>query len=316
MTDVCITDSEYADFAVEAETLGTAGLTVDRAQARTKDEVVALAASSHALLVQYATIDGEVMDALPHLRIISRYGTGYDNVDIDAATARGIWVANVPVYGTDEVAIHAFTLMLASLRGLGHYEGARRRGAWPPPAQLQPHPSTLAVGVLGAGRIGSRVIELAAPVFGTVVWYDPFVTDEIPGAERASSVDDLLERSNVLTVHLPLNTETRHTIDYRELTLLREPRILVNASRGAIVSDEGLRRALDDQTLWAAGLDVLEHEPASAWALESDRLLLSPHAGWASLPAVLDVRSRAAKNIVDFVTTGRPTTPVNSVILA
>jgi D-3-phosphoglycerate dehydrogenase len=308
---VCITDSEYADYEIENAVLSPAGIKVERFQSVDEADVVAAAAGATAILVQYASITAGVLDQLPDLKMISRFGTGFDNVDVEAATERGIWVANVPVYGTDEVAVHTFALMLGALRGLPYYEGARRRGDWPPPAQLPEQPADLVLGVLGAGRIGRRVIELAAPLFGKVYWYDPFVAASIPGAERVGTVDALLERSNVLTVHLPLADDTRHTITHRELRLLREPRILVNASRGAIVSDEGLERAIADGTLWAAGLDMLETDPVPAWALESDRILLSPHAGWASRPALEDVRRRAAQNVVDFFLEGRPTTPVN-----
>lgn len=312
MIDVCITDAEYPDTTVEEQVFTQAGLSFERYYCRTPEDVIEAGRGARALLVQYAPISSAVFDGLPGVGIVSRYGTGFDNVDVHSATDHGVWVSNVPVYGTDEVAIHTLTLMLAALRGLSYYEAARRSGSWPPPAELGEQPRDLSVGVLGAGRIGKRVIELCLPIFGRVVWTDPYTTADVPGAERVDDLPSLLEASNILTVHLPLDVSTTHLIGYDELRALREPRMLVNASRGAIVSSIGLERALEDQTLWAAGLDVLESEPGpDAPILLSDRVLLTPHAAWASRPALIDVRRHAAENIAEFFTNGRPSTPVN-----
>lgn len=316
MTDVLITDSEYADMAVEVEVLSGAGLTVERRDCRTEADVIAAATATgaSALLVQYAPVTAAVLSALPEVRIVSRYGTGFDNVDVHAAQERGVWVTNVPIYGTDEVAVHTYTLMLACCRGLSFYDGARRRGEWPVPAVILPHLRDLAVGVIGAGRVGRRVAELASATFGAVGWYDPFPVEPIPGAVRHTLIDDLLAASNVITVHLPLTTETTGILRYRELKLLKEPRIVINAARGAIIDEPDLTRAVEDGTLFAAGLDVLAKEPADPKGplLGSDRVIASPHAAWASEAALLDVRRHAARNIVSGLLTGRPDTPVNN----
>lgn len=319
MTDVAITDAEYADVAVEAEVFEAAGLSWQRFDCRTESDVItaAEAVDARALLVQYAPITDPVLAALPALRVVSRYGTGYDNVDIEAATRHGVWVSNVPVYGTDEVAIHCYTLMLACVRGLSYYDAARRRGEWPISAVILPHPDELSVGVIGAGRIGRRVIELATATFGSVGWYDPYPTTDLPGAIRYDTVDELLKGSNIVSVHLPLTRETVGTLGYREMSLLREPRILINGARGAIVDEPGLTRAIEDGTLFAAGLDVLANEPADPRGalLQSERVIASPHAAWASEAALVDVRRRAALNIVAALEAGRPNTPVNEVVV-
>lgn len=313
MPVVVITDSEYGDAAVESDVLEGMGVVVRRASCLTADDVIEAAHNADALLVQYAPITGEVFDRLPRLRLVSRYGTGYDNVDVDAATAAGVWVANVPVYGSDEVAVHTLALLLACARGFPYYEGQRRRGSWPVAPVIPPHPRELAVGVLGAGRIGRRVIELARPLFGAVRWHDPNLAGHIDGAVRADSLEELLVASNVLTVHLPLDRDTHHLITGRELRLLREPRILVNAARVAIVDQEDLRVALDDGVVWAAGLDVWEPDPAGVDGpiFASDRVIATPHAAWASREAMVDVRRRAAMNVAALFRVGRPVTPVN-----
>lgn len=314
-TDVLITDAEYVDTGLEAALLAESGLTVRRAACRTADEVVAEAQGTRALMVQYAPITTEVLAALPGVRVVSRYGTGYDNIDVSAATDAGVWVANVPAYGTDEVPVHTLTLMLGCARGLPYYEHGRRHGRWPVPAVLAPHPRQLAVGVLGAGRIGRRVIELALPFFGEVRWCDPFLQESIEGAVRADSLDELLAASHLLTIHLPLDESTRHLVTRRELGLLREPRILVNAARGAIVEEASLVAALEAGELFAAGLDVIEHEPADVAGplLASERVLTTPHAAWASQQASEDVRRATAANVVAYFRDGRPATPVNEV---
>lgn len=317
MTDVIITDAEYPDSDVEAQVFAAAGLSFARHACGSEGDVIEAAASSgaRALLVQYAPITAAVLRELPDVRIVSRYGTGFDNVDVDAATDLGKWVSNVPVYGTDEVALHCYTLMLAACRGFSYYDGARRRGEWPAPAVIGPHPRDLAVGVLGAGRVGRRVIELAVSTFGTVAWYDPFPAADVPEGTRYESIDGLLDASNIVSVHLPLNAETTGIIGYRELARLREPRMLINGARGAIVDEPGLTRAVQDGTLFAAGLDVVTNEPADPQGvlLQSDRVIASPHAAWASTAALIDVRRRAAMNVVSALTRGRPDSPVNRI---
>lgn len=319
MIDVVITDAEYADTSVEAEVFEAAGLSYQRFDCRTESDVIAAGAATdaRALLVQYAPITEAVLGGLPRLQIVSRYGTGYDNVDVDAAAQRGVWVSNVPIYGTDEVAIHCYTLMLACCRGLSYYDAARRRGEWPIPAVIIPHPRDLSVGVIGAGRIGRRVIDLAASTFGSVGWYDPFPTTDMPGSIRYGSVDELLEASNIVSVHLPLTRETAGTLGYREIALLREPRMLINGARGAIVDEPGLTKAIADATLFAAGLDVVANELADARGtlLQSERVIASPHAAWASEAALVDVRRRAALNIVAALQAGSPHSPVNEVVV-
>lgn len=320
MPDILITDSEYGDASVETPLAVAAGLTVERAECRTADQVVAAAGDARALVVQYAPITDDVLERLPLVRVVSRYGTGFDNVDVEAATARGVWVANVPQYGTDEVAIHTLALLLACVRGFPRYDAARRSGQWPAPAVVGVHPRHLALGVVGAGRIGRRVIELAAPVFGEVVWFDPVVDSgvAIADARRASSLEELLAASNALTLHLPLTPGTRHLIGREELARLRTPRFVVNAARGALISEDALLAALEAGEVEAAGLDVHEFEPADPHGAlaSSPRVLLTPHAAWASEDALVDVRRRAMETAIAALRDGRPATPVNEVVAA
>lgn len=315
MPDILITDSEYADTAIESSHAAAAGLTLERADCRTADDVVAAAGDAVALLVQYAPITAEVLDRCPSVRVICRYGTGYDNVDVGAATARGVWIANVPQYGTDEVAIHTLALLLACVRGFPRYEAARRTGGWPAPAVVAVHPRQLVLGVVGAGRIGRRVVELAAPLFGEVVWFDPVVAAEVDGARRVGSLVELLESSNALTLHVPLTSSTRHLIGRDELARLRSPRFVVNAARGALIEEAALIAALEAGELEAVGLDVHEHEPAEPDGIlaTSPRVVLTPHAAWASEDALEDVRRRTVENAIAAIVEGRPRTPVNEV---
>lgn len=315
MIDVCITDAEYADLEVEASVFDRAGLTWKKFDCRSAEEVASVAGEASALLVQYAPIDESVMRRLPNLKVISRYGTGYDNIDVDAATRASVWVANVPVYGGDEVPIHTLTLMLACVRGLTYYEGARREGTWPPAVVIPPAPSDLSLGIVGLGRIGRRVAELASALFGEVRWFDPTVERGVEGTERVDSLEALLRSSNVLTLHVPLTEATRGLVGANEMRQLVPPRVLVNTSRAGVVDQEALIAGLRDETIWAAGLDVFEPEVGD-WqgALASERLLVTPHAAWASLASLEDVRRRAAENIVAALTHGRPITPVNEVV--
>ena len=175
---VLVTDADYSSLDIEAEVLAAAGHELVVASCRTPQEVIAAAAGVDALLVQFAPITAEVFEALPQLELLSRYGVGVDVVDTEAARDHGVWVCNVPDYGTTEVAMHAVAMLLALLRNVAGHDREVRAGHWDYHlgGQLR-RPSSLTLGVVGLGRIGGMAAERAAPWFGAVVGYDPYLTD-------------------------------------------------------------------------------------------------------------------------------------------
>jgi D-3-phosphoglycerate dehydrogenase / 2-oxoglutarate reductase len=307
---VVITDSEYPDFDIERAVLEEAGLTVIRAQVRTPEEVARAARGADALIVQWATVTDEVYEAAPTVGLVSRYGVGVDNFDVAGAEQRGIWIANVPDYGTQDVAAHAFAGVMAGARHLKQYDALSARGTWDYLATGPVHRlSSLTIGVLGLGRIGRTLAAGAAPWFGTVVAYDPALPDESwpEGVERVG-LDELFRRSDILSLHLPLNDETRHIADARRLRLMPRGAILVNTARGGLVDERALHAALESGHLALAAVDTWTDEPVPAGhpLVGHPKVIATPHAAWYSQEAEEEVRRRAALNVATWARTGKP----------
>jgi D-3-phosphoglycerate dehydrogenase / 2-oxoglutarate reductase len=308
-----VTDWEYEDLEIERSGLEAGGLELADAQARTPQEVVDAARESgaRALLVQYAPITAEVLHGIPDLGLVARYGVGVDNVDLEAAREAGVWICNVTGYGDEEVATHASSLALAAVRGLAFHDRNVRRGVWDyKRARPTRRTSEQTLGILGLGRIGRKAASLLGPFFGRLLGADPYLPDEHwpEGVDRVE-VDELFERADVISLHLPLTEETRHLVDATSLGRMRDGAILVNTSRGGLVDEAALVRALDEGPLAAAALDVMETEPApDDHPLRSHpRALVTPHAAWYSAESEVILRRGAVANVVAWANGEVPT---------
>ncbi len=304
---ILITDYDFPDVELELSLLRGAGLEVATAQCRTEADVIEAARGCAGLLVQYAPINARVLEALPEVRIASRLGAGYDTVNIGDAKRLGVWVANSPDYGVGEVATHALGMALALVRHLPRFDRDVRSGTWHY-ASTGPLPraSGLTLGILGAGRIGTRLAALARPVFGRIIACDPYVEAFPPGAE-AVSLEDLFAQSNVLSLHVPLTEETRQIANAARLASMKPGSFLVNTARGAVVDIDALLGALEGGPLEGAALDVLPTEPPGDHPIvRHPRVLLTPHAAFYSVEAERELRRKAAQNLIDWARTGRP----------
>ncbi|MGY1706233.1 C-terminal binding protein [Geodermatophilus sp. SYSU D00697] len=311
---VLVTDADYGDSDIESDVLAAAGHELRTAQCRTAADVVAAAGDADAVLVQYAPITAEVLAALPRLRLVSRFGVGVDVVDTDAARTRGVWVCNVPDYGTAEVALHAVAMLLALLRDLAGHDREVRAGRWDHRlGGTLRRPGGLTLGVVGLGRIGRMTMERAAPWFGACVGYDPHLPDDVwpPGVERVG-LEELFTRSSAVTLHLPLTAGSSGLVGADLLRRMPPGSYLVNTARGGLVDVDAVLAALADGRLAGVALDVLPEEPPPAGhpLLTHPRALLSPHVAWYSEEAEVELRRKAAGNVVDWARTGRPTYPV------
>ena len=308
---VLVTDTEYSSLDLEAGVLAAADHELGVASCRTAEDVIEAGAGVDAMLVQYAPITAAVFEALPQLGLVSRYGVGVDAVDTEAAREHGVWVCNVPDYGTTEVALHAVALLLALLRNLAGHDREVRAGHWDYHlgGELR-RPSSLTLGVVGLGRIGRLTAERAAPWFGTVVGYDPYLPDAAwpEGFERVD-LPEVFTRSSAVTLHLPLTDETRGLVGFDLLERMPPGSYLVNTSRGGLVDLDALLDALESGRLAGAALDVLPQEPPPSDhpLLTHPRALITPHVAWYSAEAEVELRRKAAQNIVDWARTGRPT---------
>jgi D-3-phosphoglycerate dehydrogenase / 2-oxoglutarate reductase len=314
---VLVTDAEYSSLDIESGVLAAAGHELRLGSCKTAEDVIEAGAGVDAMLVQYAPITAAVFEALPQLGLVSRYGVGVDVVDTDAAQRHGVWVCNVPDYGTTEVALHAVAMLLALLRNLAGHDREVRTGHWDYHlgGELR-RPSSLTLGVVGLGRIGRMTAERAAPWFSAVVGYDPYLPDFAwpKGFERVGILD-LFARSSAVTLHLPLTEDTRGLVDVDLLARMPTGSYLVNTSRGGLVDLDALLDALDSGRLAGAALDVLPQEPPpnDHPLLSHPRALITPHVAWYSAEAEVELRRKAAQNIVDWAQTGRPTYPVAEV---
>jgi len=268
---------------------------------RTEEETIDAVAGAAVVFVNFAPITRAVIEQLPVGATIIRYGIGYDNVDIAAATAAGVRVCNVPDYGADTVADHAVAGMLAAQRRLVPFTERLRRGEWLTAAAAGPIRgfSDTTVGLIGTGRIGIAVAKRLTPFGFGIVAHDPFVDDErlqAVGIEPVS-LEQLFRRSHVVSLHMPLTPDSRHLIGSDALALMRDDAILVNTSRGGLVDEDALGAALRDGRLGGAVLDVFGTEPLSPSSeLRSfENVILTPHAAFYSETSLAALQRLAAE---------------------
>ena len=313
MALIVITDCDHGGITPEEAVLRAAGVEYRLHQAKTEDEVIAVARDADAIILQYARITGRVLDALPRCRAAVRYGVGVDTVDLEAATARGVVIANVPDYCVEEVSDHALALGLALWRGVVFYDRAIRGGTWDAPAKkpmFRLHGRTL--GLIGAGRIGRCLARKAAGIGLTVLGHDPFLSSW-PEGIRPVALEELLAQSDIISLHLPLTAETRHLIGEAALARVKPTALLVNTARGGLVDTAALCRALSEGRLGGAALDTIETEPLPAGSLlrEFPNVILSPHAAWYSEQSQADLKRKTAEAAVAVLQGKRPDSPVN-----
>jgi phosphoglycerate dehydrogenase-like enzyme len=305
-----ITDHDFPDVELELELFRDAGIEAASAQCRTEDDVIAAAEGCDGLLAQYAPMNAKVFAARPEVRIVSRFGAGYDTVNVADARRFGVWVANSPDYGVGEVATHALGMAIALVRHLPWYDRDIRAGTWHYASSGGlARAAELTLGILGLGRIGKRMSYVARNVFGPVIACDPYLIDgDFPAYVGRVSKEELFRRADIVSLHVPLTDETRGLVDARLLSLMKKGSYLVNTARGAVVVVDDVLAALDSGRLDGAALDVLPKEPPEADhpILRHPRVLLSPHAAFYSLEGERELRTKAAQNLVDWASSGRP----------
>ncbi len=311
---VLFTDYDMLDVSLERQIFREAGIELIEAQCRTEDEVVARAGGCSALLIQYAPVAERVFAAHPGIGLCSRIGAGFDTIDTAAAARHGVWVANSPDYGVGEVSTHALAMMLSVIRGIARYDRDIHNGQWHYTTVGRiPRASNLTVGVLGLGRIGKRFAHIARNTFKRVIAHDPHLIDgDFPAYVERVSLEELFSQADAISIHCLLNDETRGLVDGRLLRLMKPGSYLVNTARGAIVDVGDLTEVVQAGRLAGVGLDVLPTEPVPADhpLLADPRVLFSPHAAFYSLESEVELRRKAAMNIVSWMRTGRPDYPV------
>ena len=254
------------------------------------------------LLWHNIPITADVIGRLKRCRALIRNGVGYDSVDTRAAAARGIAVCNVPDYGTEEVADHAIALALALCRQIFPLDAEAKRLGWKislTVANKMRRLRTLTFGLIGMGAIGTATALRAKALGFRVIFYDPYLprgTRKAIGVERAGTLDELLQASDVLSVHCPLTDETRGLVGAREIALMKSTAFLVNTARGDIVQKAPVFAALREGRLAGAGLDVVENEPLrSADEAAVPNLIVTCHAAFCSPEGMIEMRTSSAE---------------------
>lgn len=320
-----VTDMRHASAAVEQRVFQEAGIELDTTFSETEDDLIRNGRGAIGFLVSYARVTRRVMESLPELKVIVKYGIGVDTIDLDAATELGKYVANVPDYCTEEVALHALTLALNGLRMVPTFSSSVRAGKWAvdPEEIITYRPSLVRLGLVGFGRIARKLHELSRPIFKETIFYDPFVDASAlstPGARRVESLEELFAESTVVSVHTPLTAQTAGLVNSRAVSQGKGV-ILVNTGRGGVISEEAVREGLAKGWLSFFGADVFFQEPPdfddgrTRELLEDPRVLITPHVGWCSSVSAQEVRRKAAEEIVRVAQGGRPLNIVNRKIL-
>jgi len=290
----------------------------------TKQELIAGGKGKDAVLCLLTDpIDGEIMDALPTVKIFANYAVGFNNIDVEAATKRKVAITNTPGVLTDTTADFAWTLLMAAGRRLveaDKYCRAGRYEGWGPMLFLGHDIHHKTLGIVGMGRIGQAVARRAHGFEMKILYTDEFrLPPEKEQELRATfvSLEQLLKESDFVSLHVPLMASTKHLVGKKQLEMMKKTAVLVNTSRGPVVDERALVEALKHQTIFAAGLDVYEEEPRLAPGLaDLDNVTIPPHIASASIDTRAKMATMAASNIIAFFKGEKPPNIVNPEVLS
>ena len=302
---VCVTDARHHDYCIERRMLETIGAELRICQCKTSNDVVKNCADADGILLDLVPMDAQAICALHRCKVINRYGVGYDNVDIPAATAKGIQVTNVPDYCMEDVSDHALALLLSCLRNIALRDRGIRDGQWNIPAKsFRLAGKTL--GIIGFGRV-ARTLARKCSGFGLkkILIYDPYVSSNICKEYQVESVPlkILLQESDFISLHMPVTDETRGMLDSEKISWMKPSAILINTSRGALIDDKALVCALRQHAILAAGLDTHNFEPLPQDSpyLTLDNVILTDHIAYNTVEGLAELKQKSAQNIIDVL---------------
>ncbi len=311
VADSVFPNLEPAKKALSAHTSGDFHMSSDPSA----QSILSVAADADALLVTYSQINAEVIAGLKNCKAIGRFGIGTDNIDIAAATEKGITVCYAPVYCLDEVSDHAMALLLACIRKIPFSNARATEGRWEMPAVVpigRVRGKTL--GLIGLGNIPQRIVGKAKAFGINVIAHDPYCPDKVFSQHSVEKVElnDLLSLSDYISVHAPLTPETENMFNMDTFKKMKNSAYLINTARGPLVEINDLAEALDAGELAGAGLDVLPEEPPSKNnpLLGREDVVLTPHTGFYSEDALLDLQTTVATDVATILSGGEPKYPV------
>lgn len=312
---VLYTDSTMKDIVIERDILAQYDAELVMASSTDEEALMREGMDCIAVMNEYARIGGDLISAWAaggNVKCISKQGIGVDTIDVDAATRCGIMVANVPDYCIDEVSDHAVALALACWRQLKDFDQMIRRCEWQEVA-LRPlyRTSGKTVGIYGFGNIARRFAS-KMQVFGFKTFaYDPYARDELfaeRNTTRVDSLDELVSISDIFSVHAPLTSGTRHSVNRQLFAAMKRGCIFINTARGGVVDTDAFIDAIDKGIVSAAGLDVFENEPLELGSKlrRRDNVILTPHVAFYSEESEVELREKVALNVAHVITDGEP----------
>ncbi|MDR2788490.1 MAG: C-terminal binding protein [Candidatus Accumulibacter sp.] len=313
---ISIVDCDHESVDIERDVLKDTALgEVAWLKCKTEDEIIAQCAEAEGLILQYAPMTRRVLERLPRCRVIARYGVGVDTIDLAAASERRVVICNVPDYGTNEVSDHALALMLTLTRKVALASACVKRGQWDYTLAKPVHRHQCqTIGIIGIGRIGSALARKTHGLGMRVIACDPYVRQaDLPDYVALTDLDDLLRRSDVVSVHCPLTDETRHLLDEAKLSLMKPTACLINTARGHIVDEAALDRCLCGKKLSGAAMDVLAVEPGPAThpLFRHENFYCTPHMAWHSEEAARELKRKAAEEVRRVLRGEAPSYQVN-----
>ena len=313
---VVITDSGYKHYNIERELIESIGGELEIRHCVTEEDVIALAKDADGVIVRLQPFSAKVIENLRRCQVAARYGVGVDNIDIAAATRKGIIVVNVVDYAVNEVAEHTLALLLSCVRKITSHDKKIRAGAWDiglrdPIYRIKGK----TLGLVGLGRIAQALVKKVKGFELRILAYDPFLSEEVAKKLRVELVelDTLLEESDYISLHAMLNEKTKHLINERRLRKMKPNAILVNTSRGGLVDTKALYRALKEGWINSAGIDVHEEEPVPKdyCLFELDNAVISDHAAWYSEESIEELQRGAAEAVAAVLCGRWPKSVVN-----
>lgn len=318
---VLITDMRHASIAEEKAVLEPAGVSVDTTFSATEEELIKNGRDAIGFLVSYAHVTRKVMEALPELKIIVKYGIGVDTIDLKAATEFGKYVANVPDYCVEEVALHALSLTTDGLRMTHFFAENVKNHRWIEDSSrfLIDRPSLLKLGLVGFGKLARKFAAYMTPLVSQIAYFDPYVSSADPEAQRYMRVDNLVtlfETCQIISLHTPLNDETRNLINNNVLSHAQNL-ILINTSRGGVIEKQALVQALDTGKVKFFGADVYWEEPpdfTDPWNrefLQRDNVYVTSHVASQSSVSEKELRRKAAQEVLRVIQGKKPLHIVN-----
>ncbi len=312
---VLVTDFAWPSLEIERQILRDVGAELVVAETGEPDEIEALASDVDAILTNWRRVPPEALDAATRCLLVSRYGVGLDNIPVEHATDLGILVTNVPDFCLQEVSDHAMALVLACARQVVAFSRATRGGVWDLAAgRGLPRLAEQTIGLIGFGNTAHALVPKARGFGLRVLAYTPRATPSTIGeVELTNDLDWMLAESDYISLHAPATSETAGLVGERELRLMKPTAYLINTSRGALVDEDALLRALEERWIAGAALDVLRQEPPPPDhpLLTVDNAIVTPHAAFYSDTAIAELQTKAATNVASVLTGSLPSTVVN-----